>query len=82
VCSEQAGELSSCGVGTIDDEGHEEERKRQELCVEVYDEEANLARRAILRERVCVREGERGEEGVAVQDAACESLFAVLAAVS
>jgi hypothetical protein len=82
VCSEQAGELGSCGFGAIDNEGHEEERERQELCVEVYDEEADLSRWAVLRERVCVRECERGEEGVAVEDAACESLFAVLATIA
>jgi stress response protein YsnF len=71
MCGEQARELGSCGIWAIDDESHEEQGEGQILCVEVHDEEADLARRVVLRERVCVRERERGEEGVAVEDAAC-----------
>lgn len=69
----------SCELGersalTVDDEGHEQQSKRQVLGVEVYNEEADLTRRVVLSERVRVCEGQRGEERVAIENDTCKRL--------
>jgi hypothetical protein len=64
--------LRECGVGTVNDEGHEEQRERKVFRVEGDDEEGDLARGVVLREGVCVGEREGGKEGVRVENAACE----------
>jgi hypothetical protein len=71
---DQAGDLRHSGLRAVHDEGHEEQRKGQELCVEVENEKVDLARGVVLGEGVCVCEREGGEKGVAVQAEACEGL--------
>jgi stress response protein YsnF len=63
---DQAGDLRHGGLGTVDDEGHEEQREGQVLCVEVEDEEVDLARGVVLGEGVGVGKRKGGEESVAV----------------
>jgi stress response protein YsnF len=72
--SDETWKLASCRFGAIDDKGHEEERKRQVFRIKVQDEEADLARRIVLCEGVCVRKRECGEERVAVEEEACDCL--------
>lgn len=76
MCGNESSELGGCLVGTVDDEGHEEQGEWEVFGVEVEDEEADLTRRAILSEGVRVRHGERGEESVAVEEATSECLCA------
>lgn len=71
----QSSDLRHRRIGTVDDEGHEEQGEGEVFRVEVEDEEADLTRRAILCEGIRVRHCECGEEGVAVEEAACEGLL-------
>jgi stress response protein YsnF len=74
VCGNKTRELAGCGVGAVDDEGHEEQREGQVFGVEVQDEEVDLTGWVVLCESVCVCERECGEEGVAVEEEACDCL--------
>lgn len=66
VRGEQARKLRGRRVRAVDDEGHEEQGKRQKFGVEVDDEEVDLAGGVVLGEGVGVGECEGREEGVAV----------------
>ena len=74
VGGKEAGDLWQSGIRTIHDKGHEEHSVREILRVEGYDEERYLASGVILGVRVCVGEGEGGEEGEGFEDKACERL--------
>jgi hypothetical protein len=66
VCGDETGELAGSGIRTVDDEGHEEHGEGEVFAVEGDDKEGYGASGVILGERVCVGEGQRGEEGVLV----------------
>jgi hypothetical protein len=74
---DEACELRLGMVGAVDDKRHEEHGPGQELCVEVYDEEVDLARGVVLSVRVGVGERQGREERVAVKQNACDSLGVV-----
>ena len=74
VRGDEACGLAERSLRAVDDEGHECERVGQVFRVEGHDEKGHLPSGVFLGVGVGVREGQGGEEGVAVEEDTCKCL--------